>query len=60
MNEKPFRLNMGFTEALTRLASVPKKKRHPKELDYKKRDGQSNPGTTEKSRRVAGKSDPAD
>ena len=50
----------GFTEALTRLASVPKKKRRTKELDYKKRDGQSKAGAVGKPRRLAGKSDPAD
>lgn len=60
MNEKPFRLDVGFTEALTRLARVPKKKRQAKGIDYKNGDRQSKAGAVGKPRRLAGKSDPAD
>lgn len=54
MNEKPFRLAMGFNEALMRLAKVPKKKRLLQSLDYKKREGKNGSGAVRKPRRPAG------
>lgn len=60
MNEKPFRLEMGFNEALTRLVRVPKKKRHLQSLDYKEGDSKNKNGAVKKPRRSAGKNRPAD
>jgi hypothetical protein len=60
MNEKPFRLELGFNEALQRLAKVPKKHRHGQSVDYKAGDSKNKNGAVKKPRRSAGKSDPAD
>lgn len=60
MNEKPFRLDMGFNEALSRLAKVPKnpiKDKGIENLDDKKLGvkNQKN-GATARPRHTAGKS----
>lgn len=53
MNEKPFRLDMGFNEALRRLSRVPKEQKQQQPLDYEKRDGRNAASRGKKPRPAA-------